>query len=155
MSGGSPLSAITLRMPTDRVVGPVHALVELLDDLDEPDRIDVPYAGRAWIAAHARRIAAQRDHAPNAERMGAEQLRLQRHQIAVARGEVDQRLDAHTLFGQRGEGDTSHAHAGHRAIADVDAIRASGLDQRRAFEHLGRVEAARRVDFDADAALAT
>ena len=86
--------------------------------------------------------------------MRAQQLRLQRHQVAVARGEVDQRLDADPLLAQRREGDAAHAHPRHRAVADVDAVDARRFQQRRALQHLVRVDAARRIDLDADDELA-
>ena len=59
-------------------------------------------------------------------------------------------LDADLLLDQYAEGEGAHPHARHRAIGDVDRIRAVLLRDPRAVEHLGRAEATRGIDFDAD-----
>ena len=79
---------------------------------------------------------------------------MEGHQIAIARRKVDQRFDPDALLAQRRKRDAAHAHASHRAVADVDTIDARALQQRRALEHLVRVDAARWIDFDADDELA-
>src|SRR5919202_2115898 len=60
--------------PTDRVAGPVDALVQLFDDADEAGRLDVPDAGRAGVAAHLGWIASQGNDVADAQRVRAQQL---------------------------------------------------------------------------------
>src|SRR5207302_6256066 len=86
--------------------------------------------------------------------MRPERFRLEGHQVAIARGEMDQRLHSDALLAQRGEGDAAHAYAGHRAVADVDAVDPGRFQQPRALEHLVRVDSTWRIDFDADHKLA-
>ena len=59
---------------TDRVAGPIDALVELFDDADEAGRFDVPDARRAGVATHLGWIAGQGDDVADAQRVRAQQL---------------------------------------------------------------------------------
>ena len=72
------------RGPTDGRAQPVVAVVEALENLDQPNGVDVPHAGGGRVVADAGRVTGQRDDVPDAEGMGADQFRLQRHQVLVA-----------------------------------------------------------------------
>ena len=73
-----------------------------------------------------------------------------RHQVAVARGEVDDRLEAERLLQQPRQREATHAHARHRAVGDVDELDAQTAQILRAVEHLARVQSLRRIQLDAD-----
>src|SRR5947209_18217725 len=101
----------------DGVTRPIEALVELFDDLDEPDRIHVPDTARTRSQAVTRRVTGERDHVAYAQRVRAQEVRLERHGVPIARGEVDEGFETNALFDQGSEGDTVHAHARHRTVA--------------------------------------
>ena len=58
----------------DRRAGPILGQVEPGEDLDQPDRIDIPHTGRRRVVADARWIAGQGDDVADAEGVGAQQL---------------------------------------------------------------------------------
>src|SRR2546423_5816423 len=136
--------------PADRGAEPVVALVESGEDFDQADRVDVPDAGGGGVVADTRRIAGERDDVANAERVGADEFRLQRHQVFVARGEVDQGVDANLRLDHQRQRQRTHPYAGHRAVADVDRVRARCFDKLRAGDALGGVQTARRIDLHAN-----
>ena len=82
--------------------------------------------------------------------MRAEQIGLDRHQVAVARREVDDRLEVQPLQNQPRQRQAAHAHARHRAIGDVDELDALALQVRRAIQNLLRIQPLRRVKLRAD-----
>ena len=61
------------RLP-DRRAGLVLAAVEPAEDVDQPDRIDVPDAGSVRVVADPRRVAGEGDDVPDPQRMRPEQL---------------------------------------------------------------------------------
>src|SRR2546422_3523315 len=139
-----------VRRLANRRAEPVVALVETLQDLDQADRVDVPDAGRRWVVADAWRIAGERDDVANAERVRADQLRLERHQVLVAGGEVDQGVDANLLPEHERQRERAHADPRHRAVTDVDGVGTGSFDELSTGDAFGRIEAARRVDLHAD-----
>ena len=82
----------------DRRAGAVLAPVEPGQDLDEADRVDVPDPRAGRVVADPGRVAGQGEDVPDAEGMGAEQLRLERHQVPVAGREVDEALDVEVVL---------------------------------------------------------
>src|SRR5579864_2329339 len=111
-----------LRRSANGVAGPVHALVELLDDLDESDGVHVPNTSCLGLDAGARRITGQRDDVSNSQRMRTKQIRLKRHRVSVASREMDEGLESNLLLDKCRECDAVHPHTCHRAVADVDAV---------------------------------
>src|SRR5207248_6038702 len=109
----------------------------------QADRVDVPDTRRRRVVADARRIARQGDDVADAERVRADQFRLQCHEVLVARGEVDQRVDANLLPDHDGQRECTHANAGHGAVPDVDGIRAGIFGELRAGDALRGIETAR------------
>src|SRR5439155_16526842 len=139
-----------VRRLANRRAKPVVALVETLQDLDQADRVDVPNAGRRRVVADAWRIAGERDDVANTERVRADQLRLERHQVLVAGGEVDQGVDANLLPDHERQRERAHADPRHRAVTDVDGVGTGSFDELSTGDAFGRIEAARRVDLHAD-----
>ena len=87
----------------------------------------MPGAGR--IVTDSGRVAGQREDVADAERMSAEQLRFERHQIAIARREVDDALEIEIVLDAERHGERAHAHARHGAVADVDDVDAGVLEE--------------------------
>ena len=79
--------------------------------------------------------------------MRAEQFGLNAQDIAVAAGEVQNSFDAGLLLNQGTSDLRTHPRACSRPIRDVDAIDAMFRAQTRAFDLLGRIDAARRQNF--------
>ena len=63
---------------------------------------------------------------------------------------MDQGIDAHLGLDHQRQGEGAHADARHRAVADVDGVRAGLLDELGAGDAFRRIEAPRRIDLDAD-----
>ncbi len=116
----------------------------------QADRIHIPDARQVRIVPDAHRVAGQRQDVADAQRVRAQQVGLQRHEVAVARGEVDDGLQVQVVAHQAGEGEAAHAHARHRAIGDVDEADAVLLEPGSAVEYLARIESLRRIQLDTD-----
>src|SRR5262249_31011035 len=86
--------------PTDRRSTVVDSLVEALDNADQADGIDVPHRPDPWVGARAHVVAGQREDVANSQRMHSQQVRLQRHEIAVSTREMEKRFEANLLLGQ-------------------------------------------------------
>ena len=79
-----------------------------------------PGAGR--VVADPRRVAGQGEDVADAQGVGAEQLRLERHQVPVAGREVDEALEVEIVLDAERDGEAAHPDAGHRRVADVDEV---------------------------------
>ena len=122
---GSRAQAIVNAGPlADRRAGLVLAAVEPGQDLDQPDRVDVPDARAGRVVADPRRVAGQGEDVADAERMRAEQLRLERHEVPVAGREVDEALEVEVVLDPERDRHRAHPDPGHRRVADVDEVRA-------------------------------
>ena len=82
-------------VPTD-----IEAVVEIVDNVDQPDGVHVEYCGGVGIEAHARRIAGDADEVAHAGRMGAQQFRLDAQNVAVAAAEMIGGLDSGLLLNE-------------------------------------------------------
>ena len=138
------------RVVSDWRSGGVFAPIEAIEDLDEADRIDVPDAGRRGVVADPWRIAGQRQDVPHPEGMGAEQLRFERHQVSVARREVDQALEIEIVLDREGHGHAAHPDTRHGRVADVDDVDAGGLEQTGGLHRALDSNGPRRIDLDRD-----
>ena len=112
------------RLAAQRVTRRIHAAVEHGDQFDQAFRLHVPDTGRVGIAAQRRRVARQRDHRANPLHVPTQQIRLERHQVPVARGEVNDRLHTRPALYLRRKRQRAHPHRRHRIIAHIDAIHA-------------------------------
>ena len=91
------------------VAGEVPPLVEALQDADEADGVHVPHRGGIGIVSHPGRVPGQSDDVAHAQRVGPDEVRLNGHEIAVARGEVDDGLQADLLLNQDSATDKSES----------------------------------------------
>ena len=87
---------------------------------------------------------------PNAERVGAQQLRLERHQVAVAGGQMDQALQAELLLDAERHRHGAHADSTGGGVADVDEVDAGLLEQAGGLDGPVDADRPRRVDLDRD-----
>ena len=134
----------------DRRAGRVLATVEPREDLDQADRVDVPDAGRARQVADPRRVPGQGQDVADAEGVRAEQLGLERHEVAVARRDVDDALEVEVVLDPERHGQGAHPDPGHRRVADVDHIDAGRLEEPGGLDRALDADGARRVDLDRD-----
>ena len=134
----------------DRAPGGVLAAVEPRQDLDQPDRIDVPDAGAGRVVADPWRIAGQRQDVADAQRVGAQQLRFEGHQVPVAGREVDEALEVQVVLDPECDRQRAHPDAGHRRVADVDEVDAGLAQEPGGLDRALDPDRARRVDLDGD-----
>ena len=137
------------RWPIDRA-GRVLGEVEPGQHLDQPDRIDVPDPGPGRVVADPRRVAGQGDDVADAERVGAEQLRLEGHQVPVARRAVDEALEVEVVLDPERHRQRAHPDPGHRRVGDVDEVDAGVAQEPGGLDRPLDPDAPRRVDLDRD-----
>ncbi len=77
-------------------------LIQIVDDIGEPDGVHVEHRGGIRIGAHARRIAGDADQVADAHRVRAQQFGLDAENVAVAAAEVQHGLDPGLLLDQAG-----------------------------------------------------
>ena len=106
--------------------------------------------GPGRVVADPRRIAGQGDDVPDAERVGAEQLRLEGHQVPVARRAVDQALEVEVVLDPERDRQRAHPDPGHRRVRDVDDVDARVAQEPRRLDRPLDPDAPRRVDLDRD-----
>ena len=135
------------RWPID-APGRVLGEIEPREDLDQADRIDVPDAGPGRVVADPRRIAGQRDDVADPQCVGAEQLRLERHQVPVPRRAVDEALEVEVVLDPERDGQRAHPDLGHRRVGDVDDVDAGVTQESRGLDRPLDADAPRRVDLD-------
>ena len=108
----------------------------------------IPVPGR--VVADPRRIAGQRDDVADPERVGAEQLRLEGHQVPVARRAVDEALEVEVVLDPERHGQGAHPDPGHRRVGDVDEVDAGVAQEPGGLDRPLDPDAPRRVDLDRD-----
>src|SRR5262245_9141066 len=82
--------------------------------------------------------------------MRAHEVGLDPHQVAVTRREVNDRLEVQPLQYEPRQRQTTHAHARHRAIGDIDELDALDLEVRRSVENLLRIQSLGWVELRTD-----
>ena len=82
--------------------------------------------------------------------MGPQQLRLERHQVPVAGRQVDDALEIEVVLDAEGDSEGAHPHAGHRRVADVDAVGAGRCQEPCGVHRPLDPDRARRVDLHGD-----
>ena len=130
------------------IAADIEPLIQVVDDVRQPDGIDVENGRGIGIGAHARRIAGDADQVADAGGVRAQQLRLNAQDVAVAAAEVKHRFDAGLLLNQLAGHLRAHTGAGARTVGHVDAVDAVLLTELRAGDFSRRVDAARRQNFD-------
>ena len=100
------------------------------------------------LIARLRIVPAQREHVPDAERRGAEQLALQRDPVAVAAGELQDRLDAVSHEKVR-SGEAGHMRPGARSVGHVDRGR-EAAQRERPVDEFGGIARNRRCKLGGD-----
>ena len=104
--------------------------------------------GAGGVVADARRVAGQREDVADAERVRAQQLGLERHEVPVAGRRVDDALEVEVVLDPERDGHRAHPDPRHRRVADVDDVGAGVAQQPRGLERALDPDAPRRVDLD-------
>ena len=117
--------------------------------LAKAGRVDVAHLGRAaLVGADLDRVAAQCEDGPHAQRPRSQQLRLQGHEVPVARGELKDRLEP-LVEQQRRTRDRRHLDRRRRVVGDVDGRHVVPQRASRRPDG-GRVGIARRTELGRD-----
>src|SRR5712691_10407701 len=124
------------------------------DDLNQTYRVYIPDARRVRVVADAQWIARECQDIANSQRVCPQEFRLEGHQVAVSRGEVNDGLHAQVILNQASQAHTTHAYTSHGAVSDVDTISPGLLHHHCAFEYLGGVQTFGWVKLYADNKLA-
>ena len=132
----------------DGVGADVEAVVEAADDVDQADGVDVEDGSCVRIVAQLGRIAGEAEDVVQADGRGAEQVRLNAEDIAIAAGVVENGFDAGVLLNLDAEALRAHARRGAGRVGHVDGVDAELRQDARALDLLGAVDAAGRNDFD-------
>ena len=132
----------------DQVAGEVAAVVEVVHDPDEPDRVHVVDRGRVRVVAELRRVAGDREDVAQAERVGPEEVRLNAEEVPVAARVVEDRVDPHLLLQEDAEGLRAHPRRGAGPVGDVDRVDLALLAVLRALDQRAGVGAPRGVELD-------
>ena len=82
--------------------------------------------------------------------MRPEQLRLERHQVPVARRAVDEALEVEVVLDPERDGHRAHPDPGHRRVGDVDDVDARVAQEPGGLDRALDPDAPRRVDLDRD-----
>ena len=90
MPSGGPI-----RLPAE-----IAAVVEVVHDADQADRVHVVDRGRVRIVAELRRVAGDGQDVAQAQRVGAQQVGLDAEQVPVAAGVVQDRLDPDAVLNE-------------------------------------------------------
>jgi hypothetical protein len=114
----------------------------------EFSRVEVEHRACRCIVAGLETVAGQYEHIADAECGRTEQVALDGDTIAVATGHLQDRLDAELPDADRRR-EAGHAHAGARAVRQVDGRHHGTQIARRLFQRL-QGGAARRRDLGRD-----
>ncbi len=123
-----------------------RAIAESVVEFDVEHRLGV------GLVAGLRVVAGQDQQVVHPGRRRAHQIGLQRNAIAVAAGELQDRLDA-VLHHERRCNGGGQVRAGARPVGDVDRVR-QALERQRLRQHVLRVERNGRRDLGGDHELA-
>ena len=80
--------------------------------------------------------------------MRSQKLRLQRHQVAIPRCKMDNRLDTKVILEQTSESNATHAHTRHWAIGNVNTMHTHLLKHRSTLKYLSRIQALWRIELN-------
>ena len=104
--------------------------------------------------AQAGGIPCKRENVAHTQHVRTDEVGLQAHEGSVARGVVNNRLDAHAQLNLHAEGEGAHAHARHGAVGHIDGVGANALGILGAFNLLLRRKCTRWIHLHADDELA-
>ena len=123
-------------------------MIEIVDEVRQPDRVDVEHRRRVRVRPHLRRIAGDDQHVAQANGRRAQQVAEHAEQVPVATGVVRHRLDADLLLDQHAGQQRAHPALRARTVGHVHRVDAGDLELRDVEQHPRRVDAARRHDLD-------
>ena len=115
---------------------------------DQRAGVEIEHRLGVGLIAGARIVAAQHQEVADAERRRADQIALQREAVAVAAGQLQDRLDA-VLVQDRRSGERAEMRARAGPVGDVDGV-GDVLERHRLDQQLLRVARDRRRDLGRD-----
>src|SRR5262245_36579935 len=142
------------RRLADRIAAGIEAVVEVVDQVRQTDRIDIEDGRGVRVRPHLRRIAGDDQKVSQSERRRPEQVGEHPEQVSIAATVMRDGLDADLLFDDQRDGQRAHARLGARAVGHVDRVDAGLFQTAHAFDHLRGVAAFWRNDLDAGDKLA-
>ena len=125
----------------NRVRADVQAVVQAAHDVDQSDGIHVKDSGGVGIVAHLGRVAGDAQNVVQAERRGAQQVRLNGKKIAVTAGVMQNRLNTGVLLNLEAEALGAYARRGARRVRHADGVNAQLREQLRTLDFFDAVDA--------------
>jgi hypothetical protein len=136
------------RRATDRVAAQVEPLVQIARNTGQSDGIHVKDGCGIGIGTHLRGVAGEAENILEPDGCRAQQIALNRKQVAVAAGVVQHGFDAHALLNLYAQAHRAHPGTGAWRVGHVDGIDAKLMQLFRAFQLFCAVKALRWNDFD-------
>jgi len=121
-------------------------VVQPRDDVGQANGVDVEHQRRVRVVTALAGIAGEQDQVADADRVRAQQIRLNSEQVAVAAGILQRRLEARRLLDEHRQRERAHPCAAAQPVADghqIDAARGEAArirDRRRRVVPLGRLQ---------------
>src|SRR5215510_3562419 len=137
------------RRLADRVAAWVEAVVEVVDQIRQTDRIDIEDGRGVGIRPHLRRIAGDDQEVAQTKRRRSEQIREHSQKISITAAVMRDGLDADLLLDDQRDGQSAYARLGVRAVGHVDGVDVRLFQAAHAFDHLRGVAAFGRNYLDA------
>ena len=135
-----------LRRGPDRVAREVRAGVQALRHSNQPEHVDLRHLFALRIVPDLQRIAAETQERLQAEPRGAQEIRLETEDVAVAGRDLDHRVQADLALDQGGHRDRRHPQPRHRIVRDVGGVGAVRLEEPGSLDRGREIDAARGLD---------
>ncbi len=116
------------------IAAQIEPAVQVVNDVDQADRVHVEDCRSVGIVAHLRRIAGNADQILDADRCGAQQIALNAEHVAVAASVVQNGIDADLALDQKRKRLIAHARRSPRAVGDIYRVHAHRFQKARAFD---------------------
>ena len=144
--GIDPDSNRKARRLANLVAARIEAVIQVVHEIGQPDRVHVEHRRGIRIGTHLRRIAGDDQHVAEPDRRRSQQIAEHAEQIPIAAGIVRHRLDPHPLLDQHARQQRAHPALRARAIGNVDGVDAGNFEPSDVNQHPRRIDTARRND---------
>ena len=121
-----------VRARANRIRSDVEPAIQPPHDVHQTDGVHVKYCRRVRIVSLLGRIAGHAKNVVQADRRSSQQIRLNRKQIAVAAGVMQNRVDPGVLLNLDAEALPAHSRRGLRRIVHIDGVHAQPRQRLRA-----------------------
>mmetsp|Transcript_15663 Transcript_15663/g.38123 ORF Transcript_15663/g.38123 Transcript_15663/m.38123 type:complete len:356 (+) Transcript_15663:333-1400(+) len=100
----------------------VQTHVEAVDDLEEPDRVEVKHSSGLRVVSHLGRVSSDDNHVVQSPRVVPQEIRHKPQEVPVPAAHVQDRLRADLPLHRLSERRVAHAHSRTRPVSNVDDI---------------------------------